>query len=232
MKFLVLSEPNLKEHFDALANGLMANGQEVFGFTTNIYRAYEEQGPDYFIFGESSLKHPEIQHFLNNKRPNFLVLKGNEILLSSGISINLPSFASTLKYKPELFSKELECDIAIFFDGNSPDTIHAWYNRFYRNYSVKILGAFINCMGYIGVGSPVDVVKLGKSAKLTLCNNQVVANSLAYNNILVSDNANDVVALLERKVDDIEETILHRKKNIISEIKLGKLICEKLSDSN
>ena len=42
MKFLIHNDINFQEELDGIANGLMANGDNVSGFHQTIFRAYEE----------------------------------------------------------------------------------------------------------------------------------------------------------------------------------------------
>ncbi len=232
MKFLIHGDGALQEELDGIANGLIANGNEVYGFHDHIYKANEEREPDYFIFTENTLKQEQIQDFLRKKDPKYLTVWPQQISFSDGNSINLPSFASTLKYKPQLPSHDLDCDVAICFDGLVPDKTHVLYNQLYRDYRVKIIGAFINCAGYIGLGSPADLMKLAKSARVTVSDNKVITNSLLYNNICAVDSFVETVASLSRPIEQIEEYVMKRKKDITTEIKLGKIICEELSNIN
>ncbi len=232
MKFLICSDDTLREELDGIANGLITNNNEAFGFGASIYKANEEREPDYFVFTENNVKHPEVQDFLKKRTPNYLVVDRKQISFSSGNSINLPSFASTIKYKPQLPSNELACNIAICHDGLAPDKIHVLYHRLHKKYKVKIIGAFINCAGYIGLGSPVDLVKLAKSANITVSDNKVVTNSLLYNNVCAVYDFNGPEQLLDWQPEQLEEYVINSKKDIITETKLGKMICEKLSNTN
>jgi hypothetical protein len=232
MKFLVCADSLLAEELDAIANGLISNGHEVFGFSADIYKAYEEREVDHFIFSANNVNIPEIQTFLQKKKPGYLIVNSEQIFFSSGNSVNLPSFASTLKYKYQLSLKEFECDFAICFDGRDPEQIHSLYHSLYKKYKTKIIGAFINSPGYIGLGNPNDLVRLAQSAKITLCNNKIVTNSLIYNNIFATHNHPSPELLLSKSVEELEETVVTTKKTIITETKLGQIICEKLSNSN
>ncbi len=232
MKFLLCPDEQFREEFDGVANGLIANGNEAFGFNSDIFKAHEERESDYFIFSPNNIKAPEIQQFLKAKSPNYLVINSEQILSFNGNSLNLPSFASTIKYKTQLPSKNLECDIAIFSDGFHADVVHSLYAKLYKNYRIKIIGTFINCPGYIGVGNIADIIKLGKSAKLSICTNKILANSLLYNEIFATCNHPNPESLLSLNEDEIEALVIQSKNDITTDIKLGKAICEKFSNSN
>lgn len=227
MKFLIHIDPTYQEELDGLANGLSLNNHEVIGFQNSIFRAKEDQAPDYFILTSNSMKSNDIISFLMKHRPKHMIVDRGIIQLFDGKMINLPSFANTIKYRPALPSKELESDVLIYFDGNSPDMVHGWYSRLFRQYKVKMCGQFINCPGFVGLCSPDEITKLAKSAKVTLSTNKIVADSLLYNGIPAYL---DIVDFSD--IEKLELDVIQKRRDIITERKLGNIICERLSNPN
>jgi hypothetical protein len=232
MKFLIENDPNYQEELDCIANGLGNCGHEIYGFGADIFRANEERDPNHFIFTQNTFAKPETQKFIKKTKKSHLIVNSEQIFFSGGNFINLPSFANTIKYRPELPVSDLECDIGICFDGRTPELVHTIYHRLYQIYKIKVAGAFINCAGFIGICQPADIVRLGKSSQLMVCTNKVIANSLIWNNIYASYGHPYPEQLLNNSIDDRENMILESKKSIITETALGKIICEKLSNSN
>jgi hypothetical protein len=232
MKFLICIDSFYREELDGVANGFGTNGQQVAGFDRNIHRAFQEQNPDFLVLPEPSALIPEIDNFRKKTNPKTIILGREKIRFPDNFEMNLPGFANTMKYKPELPSKELESDIVIGFDGNNQEFVHDIYNKLHKKYRVKIIGAFINCPGYVGLGAQQDLVKLSKSSKLTICTNRIMSDSLVYNNILSVYNHPNPIELLELSKKDRDEMVLSQKKNLITENKLGQIIIEKLSNSN
>ncbi len=232
MRFLICIDEIFQEELDALANGLASNQQEVIGFNNNIYRSFDQHQPDYIVFSPATHPNPEVQKFLKEKQVNHMVLDTEKIYFSNGFELNLPSFANTIKYKPELRSKQFETDVLIVFDGKELDKVHDTYHKLYKNHRVKICGHVVNSAGYVGFGTSQDIVKLAKSAKVTVCSNKIILNSLIYNNILSVNDISNIDELLTTDAADAEKKILAQKKQLITENKLGKMILEKLSDFN
>jgi hypothetical protein len=230
MKFLICVDGVFREELDGMANGLTTNGHHVAGFDRNIYRAFQEQNPDFLILTELSASNPEIIKFRDQNNPKTIVVNFEKIVFPDNFEMNLPSFANTMKYKPELPNKALESDVVIAFDGNNPEMVHDLYEKIHRNYRTKIIGQFINCPGFVGMGSHQDLVKLAKSAKLTISTNRTMSNSLLYNNILSVHNKENPLELLNLTAKERDAFVLAEKRNIITENKLGQVIIEKLSN--
>lgn len=221
MKFLIHTTQACSEQLDLIANGLNSQGHGTFGFNDNIYRAFNEQTPDCLVLTEESLKNPDFRRFIETNKPKFLTVQGEKLSYSDEKSIHLSGFANTIKYKPELPLYDFSCDVGIIFDGNRPEIVYDAYARLYENYTVKIVGAFINCPGFIGMGTIQDVVKLGKSAKIVICTNPITANSLIYNNVCSVYNMPNPESLLSQSAEIIENLILDTKQSIKTERELG-----------
>lgn len=232
MKFLICVDGIFREELDGIANGLGTNGHHIAAFDRNIYRAFQEQSPDYLVLSEMAAQNPEIINFRSQNNPKTIVVNFDKIVFPDNFEMNLPSFANTMKYKPELPSKSLESDVVIAFDGNYPEMVHDLYEKIHREYRTKIVGQFINCPGFIGMGTFQDLVKLAKSARLTVCTNKTMSNSLLYNNILSVYNVENPLELLKLDNKERDLLVLSEKRNIITENKLGQVIIEKLSNSN
>lgn len=230
MRFLVCIDDFFREELDGIANGFMTNNHQVVGFDRSIYRAFDESNPDCVVFSPATYGNPEIRRFIEERKINHFVVETEKLSFSNGFVLNLPSFANTIKYKPELPSKELESDISIVFDGKNGEFVHDIYHRFHKEYKIKVIGGFINCPGYIGLGTQQDVVKLAKSSRLTITTNKIVANSLLYNNILAVYNRPNPIELLNLNKSEIDKLVLAEKKQIITENKLGKIILEQFSN--
>lgn len=232
MKFLICTDNIFQEELEGLANALATNQQEVAGFNSNIYRAFDERKPDYMVFSPFTYNNQEIQKFLNDKQIPHFIIDAEKIVFSDGFLLNLPSFANTMKYKPELPNKELESDVVVVYDGKNQEYVHDFYDKFHKTNRIKVCGQFINCPGYVGFGSSQDIVKLAKSSRLTISTNKVIASSLIYNNILTSYNQPNPIELLNLDKLERDKLVLAEKKSIITENKLGKIILEKFSNTN
>ncbi len=232
MKVLICVDGIFREELDGIANGLSTNGHQVAGFDRNIYRAFQEQVPDFLILSEVSAQNPEIIKFRSQNNPKTIVINFDKIIFPDNFEMNLPSFANTMKYKPELPNKSLESDVLIAFDGNNAEMVHDLYNKIHKEHRTKIVGQFINCPGFIGMGTHQDLVKLAKSARLTVCTNKTMSNSLLYNNILSVYNRENPLELLKLDNKERDALVLSEKRKIITENKLGQVIIEKLSNLN
>ena len=164
------------------------------------------------------------------KRPRHLIVDDGIIQFSDGKSVNIPSFANTLKYKRELPLESLKCDIFIYNDGRNPHTIHGWYYALYKNYSVKISGMFIDSPGYIGVPNLPDITKMATSAKFALSTNKIVVDSLIYNGLFAWTQLN--AKEFNKDICALEDEFLDKRQLIITERDLGNIIRERLSNPN
>lgn len=232
MKFLIFIDNSYREELDGVANGFGTNGHQIAGFDRNIYRAFQEQSPDFLVLPAPAASISEIDDFRKKNKPRTIIIGREKIQFPDNFEMNLPSFANTMKYRPELQSKELGSDIVIGFDGNSPEVVHDLYSKLHRQYRIKIIGAFINNPGYVGLGTQQDLVKLSKSSQLTICTNKIMSDSLVYNNILSVYNHKNPIELLDLSKKDRDAMVLSQKKGIITENKLGQIIIEKLSNIN
>lgn len=232
MKFLTCIDNVYREETEGIANGLGANGQQIAVFDRNIYRAVQEQNPDFIVLSEFVTHNTEVVRFRQQNNIPVIVVNHEKIVFPDNFEMNLPGFANTMKYRPELPSKDLESDIVIGFDGTEAERVHDLYNKLHKKYRTKIIGAFINCPGFVGIGTQQDLVKLSKSAQLTICTNRVMSNSLLFNNILSVYDEPNPIELLNLSKKERDSLVLSKRKELITENKLGQIIIEKLSNLN
>lgn len=219
MRILIKLDTKYSEELEILALGASILGHQVAYFDRDTYRIADDFKPECIIFSSVGLNTPDTKKYIS-ENPQLRTISLDEL--------NLDRVANTQKFRICQPDSKLKTDICIINTGNAEELLPI-LNK--EKKQIKICGSFINSPFYIGTTSIDKIVTIAKSSKLTICSNNIIKDSLLFQNICTIPQYN----LVSELIDDIrkkEAYILKEKQSIKTERYVAEILNEKLRNIN
>lgn len=227
MKILLKYNQENIEYFDAIA-AMATTGHFVKAVQQPLYLECSQNQYDILVVHKSDDINDEIFKLTQKFKIRLVVLDGPNVYISNGQNFTFPRFANTLKYKPQLPDESLETKLYI----HCTDAETAEFAQSVRGWKIKVSSVgLLHCANFVGIVNPDNIMKLAKSANVTVTNDQVIRDTLLYNGILALSVKNSMYGLHGANSTNLseEEYISEQQKLIIPINTLLTILNEKFS---
>ena len=186
MKILIKYNQESQEYFDAIA-ALSTVGHFVKPVQQPLYLECTQNQYDVLVINEND-NNEEITNVVEKFKLKLVVL-GKETSVIFGVGgfganyFTFPRFANTLKYKTALPDESLLTNLYVHC--TDLETAEFAQNASTMRWKMKVSSiAPLHCPNFVGLVNPDNIMKLAKSANVTITNDRVLLDTLLYNGIL------------------------------------------------